>query len=132
MTAAHPHDGTSRGNGTSRGRRSGALARFGGWTAGHPWLTLLAAVSVMVGVLGASISIGTKYSNIDGIPGTESQQATDVLKRSFPAQAGDSDQIVFHVSVGSVNSPAIRSRITPMLAAVAGMPHVTSVVSPYS
>src|SRR5664280_1008799 len=71
-------------------------------------------------------------SNNFSLPGTESQRAADLLKREFPAQAGDSDQIVLAARHGAVTDAAVRSRVAPMLAAVARLPHVTGVSSPFT
>jgi RND superfamily putative drug exporter len=90
------------------------------------WLLLL------IGALGVSGAVGTEYANNFSLPGTEAQRAADLLKRDFPAQAGDSDQIVLSVRRGVVTDAAIRSRVAPMLAVVARLPHVTGVVSPYT
>jgi putative drug exporter of the RND superfamily len=111
---------------------SGPLARIAGWSAGHRKTILVAWVVVLVGVLGASSAVGTKYANSSSSGNTESQRATDLLKQDFPAQSGDTDQIVFHATSGRITDPGVRSRITPMLAKVATLPHVTSVVSPYA
>ena len=56
----------------------------------------------------------------------------NALQRDFATQAGDQDQIVFATSSGSVASAAAKARIEPALARVASLPHVVSVVSPYS
>ena len=90
------------------------------------WLVLL------IGALGASAAIGSEFSTNFSLPGTESQRASDLLKHEFPAQAGDSDQIVLGARRGVVTEAAIRSRVAPMLARVAALPHVTGVVSPYT
>ncbi|MHB8492752.1 MAG: MMPL family transporter, partial [Solirubrobacteraceae bacterium] len=90
------------------------------------WLVLLIAM------LGASGAAGTEFSNNFSLPGTESQSAANLLKRDFPAQAGDSDQIVLAARHGVVTEAAIRSRVAPMLARVAALPHVTGVVGPYT
>jgi RND superfamily putative drug exporter len=95
-------------------------------------LVLLGWIALLIVALGASRAIGTNYSNNFSLKGTESQRATDLLKRDFPAQAGDADQIVLHARQGRVTAPAFRARVAPMLAQVARLPHVTGVVSPYS
>ena len=58
------------------------------------WIVLL------IGSLGASGAIGTRFATNFSLPGTESQRAADLLKRDFPAQAGDSDQIVLAARQG--------------------------------
>src|SRR5439155_12495582 len=62
----------------------------------------------------------------------DSQEATNVLQRQFPSQAGDADQIVLHdVNGKTITDPAVRDKITRLLARVDRLPHVTGVVSPY-
>ncbi len=65
-------------------------------------------------------------------PGTEAQHVVDLLGSQFKAQSGDVDTIVFHNAKGTVDDPAVRNAVTPLLARVAKMPHVVSVISPYS
>jgi RND superfamily putative drug exporter len=110
----------------------GPLARIARWSAGHRKTVLLAWVVALVGVLALSSSVGTNYANSSSSGNTESQRATDLLKRDFPAQSGDTDQIVLHATTGKIGDPAIRARVVPMLAKVSKLPHVSGVVSPYS
>jgi RND superfamily putative drug exporter len=112
--------------------RRGIVARVGGWAAAHRRAVPIIWLVILIVALGASGAIGTKFANNFSLSGTESQRASELLKRDFPAQAGDSDQIVFYARQGVVTDAAVRSRIEPMLASVARLPHVTSVVSPYS
>jgi putative drug exporter of the RND superfamily len=90
------------------------------------WVTLAVLTTLVAG------AVGRDYASNFTLPGTESQRAHDLLTREFPAQSGDVDAIVFHVSHGTVDSPAVRAAITPLLARVSTFAHVTSVVSPYS
>jgi RND superfamily putative drug exporter len=90
------------------------------------WVVLLIAVTAL------SHAVGTRYINSLSLTGTDSQRAGDLLAHNFPAQAGDTDQIVFNVRQGSITDIAIRARIAPVLARVAALPHVTGVLSPYS
>src|SRR5712671_1746392 len=111
---------------------SGPLARIARWCAGHRKTVLIAWIIGVVAVTAISSSVGTQYANSSSSGNTESQRATDLLKRDFPAQSGDTDQIVFHATAGKVTDPTIQSRIAPMLNKVATLPHVSGVVSPYS
>ncbi len=110
----------------------GPLARVARWAAGHRKTVVVAWLVALVAVLGVSSTVGTRYSSDFSSGNTESQRATDLLKGAFPSQAGDTDQIVFKVTGGKVTDPSVRSRIQPMLAKVAQLPHVTGIVSPYS
>src|SRR5262249_48566498 len=65
------------------------------------------------------------------LPHTDSQRAVDLLKSRFPAQAGDSDQIVFHTRDGKLTDASARAVIVPLLERIRQLPHVTAVVSPY-
>src|SRR5262249_31474313 len=47
-------------------------------------------------------------------------------------QSGDQDTIVFHSSGSTIDAPAVRNAIEPLLARVNKMPHVVTVISPYS
>src|SRR4051794_23396595 len=110
--------------------RPSFLARAARFSVAHRRAVLLGWVVVVVGVLFVSSTVGTRYASNFSLPGTDSQRAVDLLKRDFPAQAGDSDQIVLHARTGQVTDPAVRARVRPMLARVSHMPHVTGVVSP--
>jgi putative drug exporter of the RND superfamily len=111
---------------------SGPLARIARWSAGHRKTVLVGWLVALIGVLAVSNSVGTDYANSSSSGNTESEQARNLLQRDFPAQAGDTDQIVFHTRDGKITDPGVRSRIAPMLAKVGRLPHVTDVVSPYT
>ena len=108
----------------------GPLARIARWCAGHRKTVLVTWIVALVGISALSSAVGTNYANNSSSGNTDSQRATDLLKRDFPTQAGDSDQIVLHARAGRITDPAIRSRVAPVLARVAQIPHVTGVVSP--
>jgi RND superfamily putative drug exporter len=113
-----------------RGGRQGAVARAGSWASAHRRIVLLGWLVLLVGSLAGAQAAGTSYSNSFSLKGTESQRAVDLLTRDFPAQSGDSDQVVFRARQGRITDPSVRSRIEPALAAIAGVPHVSGVVSP--
>ncbi|MFJ2213960.1 MMPL family transporter [Streptomyces sp. NPDC101062] len=94
------------------------------WWALVGWIVILVAVSL------GSQAVGDDYRNNVGLPGTESQQALDVLRERAPAQAGSTITIVFEANDG-LAATRIRERVETMLARVEKEPHVASVVSPY-
>jgi RND superfamily putative drug exporter len=106
-----------------------SLAR---WAGDHRRLVVVAWIFVLLGAMGLSSVVGTKYGNNFTLPGTDAQRAADLLASEFPAQAGDADQIVFHTRSGTLANPAVRARVQAVLARVARLPHVDSVVSPYA
>ena len=105
------------------------LARF---CVAHRRRVVLAWIAVAVLVTVASHAVGPNYVTVYSLPGTQSQIAHDLLTKDFKAQSGDADSIVFHVSRGTIDSPAVRAAITPLLARASTLPHVAGVVSPYS
>ncbi len=109
----------------------GIVARLARWTTRHRRTVVVGWIVLFIGSLAASGALGTRFATNFSLPGAESQRAVDLLQRDFPAQAGDSDQIVFAVQSGTVTAAAVRSRVEPMLTRVAKLPHVTGVVSPY-
>jgi putative drug exporter of the RND superfamily len=86
---------------------------------------------VLVAVLGGWQSAGSAYSNNFSLGDTGSQRAADLLKSRFPAQSGDRDQIVVRAARG-VSDPAVRARVSAMLARVSRLAHVAQVASPYA
>ena len=102
------------------------------WSIAHRrWVVVTwVVVAVLASVLAQSV--GRHYATNFSLPGTESQRASDLLTQEFAAQSGDVDTIVFHVSHGSVDSPAVRAAIAPLLARASTFPHVAGLVSPYT
>jgi RND superfamily putative drug exporter len=109
----------------------GVVARIAGRATEHRRTVVIGWVVLLIAALGASGAIGSRFSTNFSLPGTESQRAADLLTRQFPAQAGDADQIVLATRQGTLHEPAVRARVSAMLARVASLPHVTGVVSPY-
>src|ERR1700733_3992073 len=112
--------------------RSHAMLKLARWCTSHRrqvvvgWGAIAFVSTVLAG------AVGRQYATNFSLPGTESQRASDLLQHEFKTQSGDLDTIVFHVSHGTVASPAVRAAITPLLGRVSRLPHVAGVVSPYS
>jgi RND superfamily putative drug exporter len=106
-----------------------ALAR---WCIKHRrWVVIAWVVIAVVTTLVAGAA-GRNYATNFQLSGTESQRAQDLLSREFATQSGDQDTIVWSTSAGTIDSPATRNTIVPMLAQVTKMHHVVAVISPYS
>ena len=116
---------------TRAGMDPGLLARVAAWTMRHPRIVVGGWIVALIVAMGASSHVGARYVNNLSQPGTDSQRATDLLKRDFRAQSGDTDQIVLHTGQGGIRDPAVRARVAPVLAQVARLSHVTGVQSPY-
>ncbi len=101
------------------------------WTIAHRRIVVVGWIVLAVGVLGVSQALGKRNANNFSLPNTDSQRAVDLMQSRFPAQAGDSDQIVFRTRTGKLTDASARAAIKPMLVRVARLPHVAGVVSPY-
>ena len=105
-----------------------ALAR---WCYHHRFVVIATWVVVLVGLGVLSQAVKSDYNNSFSLPGTGSTTAQQLLAKAVPAQAGDSDTIVWQVSRGTVRDAAVTTRMSAMLRQVATMPEVAAVVSPY-
>ena len=105
-----------------------ALAR---WCYQRRFVVITAWIGLLIGLAVMSQAVKASYDNSFTLPGSGSGIAQELLMRSAPAQAGDSDQIVWQVSRGSVKDPVVKQRMSAMLAQVSRLPEVASVASPY-
>src|SRR5918998_2042589 len=105
------------------------LGRLAG-AAAHHWKRSLLIVALVLAGLGVLAATGTGFSDDFSTPGTESQQAYDLLSDRFPAQAGDTATLVFSVPDGTLRDGDRPAAIADAVAAVAAQPHVTAVADP--
>jgi len=110
----------------------GTVLRLTRWCIAHSRRVLVTWVAVVVVITALAGVVGRHYATSFTLPGTESQRASDLLRREFRAQSGDVDTIVFRVSRGTVDSPTVRAAMIPLLARVRAEPHVAALLSPYS
>ena len=92
------------------------------------WLVLLAVV------IGLVKSVGANTSNNLELPGTDSQDATDLLAKRFPPQQNGKNPIVFFSpdDNGKVTDADNKRAIQDAVANVKQLPHAYSVTSPFS
>ena len=77
---------------------------------------LLAWVVILVAVGIASVALHKPESNSFSIPGTQSQQALDLLVSRFPQASGASAQMVFKAPTGTtLNDPTIKAAVLASL-----------------
>src|SRR5580704_6567774 len=107
------------------------MACFARWCFVHRKAILAGWLIALIGFFAVGLKVGANYAENDSLPGTDSTQALSVLQANYPAQAGDSDQIVVQARHGTLRSPAAETEVTSMLARVAKLPYVRSVTSPY-
>ncbi len=107
------------------------LYRMARWVAHHPVKALLLWVVIIVALSGVVSVVGAQTTNDNSLPGTQSQDATNVLAADFPPTENGTSPIVFKVKSGTVNSTANKNAITASVKAIAKVPHVTKATSPY-
>lgn len=99
----------------------------------YHWKRSLAIVVVLLVALGAAGQIaGGSFVDDFNTPGTESQEALDLLNERFPSQAGDTATVVFAVEDGTLRDDGRPEAIEATVDEIAGQPNVTGAVSPLS
>ena len=86
------------------------LYRLGGWAFEHRWRVVGAWVVVIALVVASAMAFSGRTSDKFSVPGTESQQAQDLLEQKFPGAGGASARMVFAAPAGAV---ARRCRHSP-------------------
>ncbi len=106
------------------------MRRFATWTTGHRKTVIIGWIVGLIGIGILAGSVGSDFSEEFSLPSSDSKDALDLLENRFPAQAGDSVQIVYK-SEGGVETPAVKRAMEGVFAKVAALPHVSEVASPY-
>ncbi len=88
------------------------------------WLVLTIAL------VAVSHRLGDNTNDNLSLPGTDSQQATDTLAKSFPDQANGTSPIVLHAYSGKLTEAKYATAVDEAAADVAKAPNVASVINP--
>ncbi|CAI3795025.1 MMPL family transporter [Pseudarthrobacter sp. MM222] len=107
------------------------LYRLGKFSYRHRWLVISLWLAVLVAVGGAAAAFHGTLSNNFQIPGTETQQMADKLKKELPASSGGSAGIVFEAN-GSEFSQAGKDAVSAALARLKTLPDVQGTVDPFA
>ena len=108
------------------------LYRLGAFCARRAWLVLLVWACVVAVVATGWVMLGARTSNDIRLPGTETQAATDFLASEFAPQQNGQSPVVFHVARGSLLDPAARRAVEESVRRMKAVPHVSSVMSPFT
>ena len=111
--------------------RPGPLGRLAGASYRHRGRTVLAWLGVLALAVLLSTMLGGQFHADYSAPGSDSQRAQRLLASQFPAQSGDSLDVVLR-STAPASSPATRAAVTAVLAQLSGAPHVAGIQSPYA
>ncbi len=91
---------------------------------------LVAWVVAIAAAFGLSAAFGGEFTNDSSVPGSDSSQAQSLLGERFPAQAGDTVQVV--VRADDVRSAGVRREVEALLGELGRVPHVRAVADPYA
>ena len=101
--------------------------------AAEHWKRSVAIVAVVLVAIGVAAGAGGG-SFVDDFktPGTESQSAIDVLQKRFPAESGDTANVVFAVDSGTLREPRRKAALEQTIKEIAAQPHVTAAPDPFA
>jgi putative drug exporter of the RND superfamily len=106
------------------------MRRFATWTTGHRKTVIVGWIVALLGFGMIAGSAGSDFTEEFSLPSSDSKDALDLLEDRFPAQAGDTVQIVYKAKSG-VEAPAVKREMEAVFKQVEALPHVSEVASPY-
>lgn len=104
------------------------MARLSAWTQRRPWTALLVWALVFAAAIGASSAIGSAFEDDNSMPGTESQELSDLLDERAPDANPTTVQVVFAAD----DVAAEQDRVAAFLADLADEPGVAGVNDPFA
>ena len=108
------------------------LYRLGGWAFEHRWRVVAIWATVMVAVFASAAAFGGKTNDKFSVPGTESQQAQELLEQKYPAASGTYARLVFAAPEGEKLTDAEnKAAVEASLAKASTAQDVSGVTSPY-
>ena len=111
---------------------TGVLYRLGGACARWRYVVLGLWIVLVVALAVAASRAGSDTTNNVTLPGTGSQNATDLLSARFPTQAYGTNPIVVATDSGKLTDSKFSKAIDSSVSALKKTPHVTTAVSPLS
>ncbi len=110
-----------------------ALQGLGLFAARHKWSVFGCWVVLVTLLVALSHVVGANTSDNLSLPGTDSQAASNLLAAQFPPRQNGNSPLVFHTTAGQkVTDPAEKQAIGASYARLKKLPHVASVVNPFS
>jgi putative drug exporter of the RND superfamily len=109
---------------------TGVLYRLARFCVRRRFVVLGVWLVVTIALVAVSHSLGDNTNDNLSLPGTDSQQATDVLKRSFPPQANGTSPIVLHAKSGKLTDQNNANAVNQAAANLSKNKDVAAVVNP--
>lgn len=113
-----------------RNQPSGLLARWARFAAANPWKVIGGWVVVIAIIAGLSNAFGESYTSVFTLPGSETQNAVELLQERFPEASGDSASIVFRSTDVPITDEAVQEEIAGIVAQARELPGVVFVTGP--
>ena len=96
------------------------MRRFASWTTSHRKTVIVGWIVALIGDRDhRRAPSGSDFSEEFSLPSSDSKDALDLLENRFPAQAGDTVQIVYKAESG-VEAPAVKQKMEGVFAKVDG------------
>ena len=99
------------------------LYRLGRWSARHRWVVVVVWLGVLVAVGAASVALEGPTDDAFSVPGTQSQQALNLLAKTFPGTGGATARVVVAAPAGhTLDDARYRGLLAPTLKLVREVP----------
>ena len=115
----------------TRPPRRPMLARIARWSFTHRRQAIASWLLALIALTGLGRAVGSEFLDDFSGANSQSQQAQELLARTFPSDAGDRAQVVFRAA-GRLDSPATAIAVESLLTRARSIPHVTEVSDPLS
>jgi len=106
------------------------MRTFATWITHHRKTVIIGWIVALIGIGMLASSAGSDFSEEFKLPSSDSQEAFELLETKFPAQSGDTAQIVYRAP-GGVESAPVKQKMESVFAEAEALPHVSEVASPY-
>jgi uncharacterized membrane protein YdfJ with MMPL/SSD domain len=108
------------------------LYRLGGWAFQNRRKVLFGWLTVLALAVASSVAFGGQFSSKFEVPGTESQQAQDLLYEKYPGAGGASARVVYAAPEGEkLTDPDNKAAVMDSVARATNADGVVQVVDPY-
>src|SRR5689334_5608758 len=109
------------------------LQRLGRWSYDHRRIVLSAWLLALVGVVACAMAFKGQIDNKFEVPGTESQQAQELLEQKYPEASGTFARVVFAAPEGHrVDEPQYKAAVMDSVERAKDADGVQTVIDPYS